>query len=281
MLAGGAWLAGVIAIAAAIAAWEFFRIAEGAGYRPFSSLGTALAGLTPLAVYATYLQLWQPSFGSLAVLALVVVAGTIWRRGPDGHPMASAAVTILGVLYTGGMLSFGFAIRYHEYAFLDTPLPWSIGGWTPVVPAGGLLVLLPMFATWATDIGAYSFGRRYGRRKLLAAVSPGKTIAGAVGGLLVTMLIVWVYARFVLQPASQLGFKWPPIGLLILGAALSIAAQVGDLAESLFKREAGVKNSSNIIPGHGGVLDRFDSLLFVLPVAYWLFGQLLAWAPPS
>ena len=98
-------------------------------------------------------------------------------------------------------------------------------------------------------------------------------MAGAVGGLVASMLVAWLYARAVLVPVASLGFT--PWGALGFGAAISVAAQVGDLYESLLKREAGVKDSSRIIPGHGGVLDRFDSLIFVLPVAYLL----LDWLP--
>jgi phosphatidate cytidylyltransferase len=112
----------------------------------------------------------------------------------------------------------------------------------------------------------------------MPSVSPGKTLAGAVGGVAATMLVGWLYARFVLTPATQLAFVRG--GVLAFAFIISVAAQIGDLAESLLKREAGMKDSSHLIPGHGGVLDRFDSLLFVLPVAYVLFNTLLVWAPP-
>jgi phosphatidate cytidylyltransferase len=147
------------------------------------------------------------------------------------------------------------------------------------VPSGGLLLLLPVLLTWASDIGAYAVGRTMGRHKLIPSVSPGKTIEGSVGGLLASMLVAWAYTQFVLHPASHLDFRWAPAGVLAFGALVSVAAQVGDLAESLLKREAGVKDSSHIIPGHGGILDRFDSLLFVLPVAYVVLAPMLTWAP--
>jgi phosphatidate cytidylyltransferase len=103
-------------------------------------------------------------------------------------------------------------------------------------------------------------------------VSPGKTVSGSIGGLVASMLVAWLYARAVLVPVANLGFT--PWGALLFGAIVSVAAQVGDLFESLIKREGGIKDSSRIIPGHGGVLDRFDSLIFVLPVAYLLLGWL-------
>jgi phosphatidate cytidylyltransferase len=94
------------------------------------------------------------------------------------------------------------------------------------------------------------------------------------------MLVAWVYTKTVLHPAAHLDFRpLPLIGVLTFGAAVSIAAQIGDLVESLLKREAGVKDSSHLIPGHGGVLDRCDSLLFVLPISFVLLGVMMTWAP--
>lgn len=191
--------------------------------------------------------------------------------------MSAVGSTLLGIAYTGGMLSFGYAIRYHEYAF--APASLSLGGKSFAIPSGGLLLLLPLITTWASDTGAYAVGRALGRRKLIPAVSPGKTVEGAIGGLLASMLVAWVFTQFLLRPAAQLDFRWRPLGAIAVGAVISVAAQLGDLAESLFKREAGVKDASNIIPGHGGVLDRVDSLLFVLPVSFIVFGWLLTWAP--
>jgi phosphatidate cytidylyltransferase len=209
---------------------------------------------------------------ALAVLGVLTIA--LFIRGVNGRPLGAAASTVFGVLYTGGMLSFGYAIRYHDYVIESVRVP--LGGLA--VTAGGLLLLLPLLLTWASDIGAFFIGRAFGRRKLMPSVSPGKTLAGAVGGVAATMLVGWLYARFVLTPATQLAFVKG--GVLAFAFLISVAAQIGDLAESLLKREAGMKDSSHLIPGHGGVLDRFDSLLFVLPVAYVLLNTLLVWAPP-
>ena len=133
--------------------------------------------------------------------------------------------------------------------------------------------MFPLVLTWATDIGAYFVGRAIGGRKLIPAVSPGKTVSGRGRRAVATMLVVVGLRPFVLRPFAQLDHALP--AALVFGASISVAAQVGDLAESLLKREAGVKDSSRLIPGHGGVLDRLDSLLFVLPVAYLLLGWLL------
>lgn len=272
---GGAALAGLLAVLSALAAWELYRIARASGLTPLDDIGIALAGAVPLLVHARYLGLYELPLSGMAITLLVLFALTIWLRGVAGKPLGAAASTAFGVAYTGGMLSFAYTIRYHPYVVGDVTLP--LGGGLPVA-AGGLLLLLPVLLTWASDIGAYFVGRAFGKRKLMPSVSPGKTIAGAVGALVVTALSSWLFAQFLLTPIIQLGFVRG--GALLFGLLVSVAAQVGDLAESLIKREGGVKDSSHLIPGHGGVLDRFDSLLFVLPVAYVLLNNLLVWAPP-
>ena len=272
MLAGGAPLAALLAIVSALAAWEFYRIARAAGAHPLADAGIALAGLIPLAVHAAYLGVYTVRPAMWALVVLLLMGAAIWLRGVDGKPIAAVATTILGVVYTAAMLSFGYAIRYHDTVMgYDTVA--RVHGWFGVaIPPGGVLLIFPVIVTWASDIGAYFVGRAIGGRKLIPAVSPGKTVAGAVGGLVASMLVALLYARTVLVPIASLGFT--PWGALLFGAIISAAAQVGDLFESLIKRESGVKDSSRIIPGHGGILDRFDSLIFVLPVAYLLLGWL-------
>src|SRR5262249_35829446 len=183
----------------------------------------------------------------LAVLFLLGLLGlVIWVRGVNGRPVGAVATTLFGVAYTGGMLSYGYAIRYHDYAFAPSAL--HIFGRLVHVSSRGLLLLLPVFLNWASDIGAYAVGRTMGKRKLIPAVSPGKTVEGAIGGLVASMLVAWVYTRSVLHPAAQLDFRIPPFGVLIFGALVSVAAQIGDLAEPLLKREAGIKYSAHTSP---------------------------------
>jgi len=275
VLAGGAPLAALLAVVCAIGAWEFYRIARSAGANPLSDVGIALAGLTPLAIHASYLGLFTVPMSAVALVVLLLLAASIWLRGVGGRPIAAVATTILGVVYTAGLLGFGYAIRYHDTVrgYDDVAArQLGLGGLALRIPPGGALLVFPMVITWASDIGAYFTGRAIGGRKLIPSVSPGKTVSGAVGGLVASMLVSWLYARYVLVPIASLGFT--PWGALLFGAIISVAAQVGDLFESLIKREAGVKDSSRILPGHGGILDRFDSLIFVLPVAYLLLGWL-------
>lgn len=256
---GGLPLATFLAAVSAGCAWEFYRIAAAGGVEPLDPVGIPLAGAVPLAVYAAGIGLYRPSLVVAAVAMLIILAAVIWTRGPQRRPLGAASLTVMGILYTGGLLSFGYALREHPYAVGDR--------------AGTALVAFPLVLTWASDIGAFFVGRAVGGPKLIPSVSPGKTISGALGGLAATVLVSWLYVRFALRPVALLTMTIP--ATILFGALISVAAQVGDLAESLLKREANVKDSSHLIPGHGGLLDRLDSLLFVLPVAYLLFGWLL------
>ena len=259
----GDWaLASVLSILAALAAWELFRIARETGALPLEPGGIALAALLPVAVHGQRLGVYTLSLHAIVAMILVLFASTIWLRGPSGKPFSSVAITAFGVLYAG-LFSYVYAVRYHDYA---------VGA-----GAGTMLVLLPILLTWSTDVGGYAFGRAFGKRKLIPAVSPGKTVEGAVGALGLTIVICLLYVRFVMMPYAQLGLTIQ--GAVLFAIVISIAAQTGDIAESLLKREAGVKDSSRIIPGHGGILDRFDSLLFVMPIAFLLLGRLLLPVP--
>jgi phosphatidate cytidylyltransferase len=271
VFAGGAALAGLLAVVSAIAAWEFFRISRAAGHTPLADLGSALAGLVPLAVHARYLGLLEPRFAYMATVLLVLLSIAIWARGTAQRPLGAVATTTLGVLYTGALLSFGYAIRYHDYVVGGI----RING-VPIA-SGGVLLALPLLLTWATDIGAYAVGRTFGGPKLIPAVSPGKTISGAVGGVVFTVIVTFLYVQYALRPVAQLAMR--PASMILFGVVVSVAGQLGDLVESLLKRDAGVKDSGALLPGHGGVLDRIDSLLFTLPMAYLLFGWFLLPAP--
>lgn len=255
----GDWaLAALLSVAAAVSSSEFFRIARAGGVEPFAIAGVPIAAMIPLIVHARQRGLFAPGIPSAMMVLLMIFMMAIWLRGPARRPLSSAAITVFGILYTGSALSFAYAIRYHPY--------------TIDAAGGAALLLFPLLLTWTTDTGAYFVGRSIGRRKLIPSVSPGKSVEGAIGGLLSAMVVAWLYQRFVLGPVAHLAFVSGAV--LLFGMLVSVAAQVGDLAESLLKREAGVKDSSRIIPGHGGVLDRMDSLLFVLPTAYWLLSVL-------
>ncbi|MBK8249369.1 MAG: phosphatidate cytidylyltransferase [Gemmatimonadetes bacterium] len=252
-------LALLLAVLGGLGAWELFRMARHSGIEAMDVFGVAIAAGLPL-----YTALWASGAlaapAALAAVVLVTLLGaSLWARGVEGRPLASVSVTAFGAVYTGGLLCFAWLLRNHRYA--------------ATAAAGTALVMYPVVLTWASDVGAYFAGRALGTTKLMPAISPGKTRAGAWGALVVTALVSVGYIRFVLEPRAQLSLS---LGVAIgFGLLVSVVAQIGDLVESMLKREAKVKDSSHLLPGHGGVLDRLDSLYFVLPVAYLVLEQAL------
>lgn len=260
---GGLALASVLALLAGIGAWELFRLSRHAGTPALESVGIPLAALMPLGAHAVRIG-WLDAPLAAGGAVFVLLTGTIlWARSPTERPLGSLAVTVFGVLYAGATLAYAYALRHHRFV---------------VEPAAGAaLVFFPIALTWVSDTGAYFVGRAIGRRKLMPAVSPGKTVAGAIGGVLATMAGAWLYNDQLLRPIAQLALA--PWTALAFGVVISVVGQVGDLVESLFKREAGVKDSSTFFSAHGGVLDRLDSLYFTIPVAHLILGRLLLAAP--
>ena len=259
---GGPFLATLLSVIAALGAWEFCRIARASGAQPFDAAAIVGAAAIPLLVYGVHLRLLAPTWTHAVVAGLAVFAATIFRRGIGGRPLLAAATTVFCVAYLG-LVAYVFELRYNDYV-IDAR-------------GGTALAMFPILLTWATDVGAYAFGRLLGAHKLMPSVSPGKTMEGALGGMLLAIVIALLYIGYVLHPLAQLAMR--PLATVLFAVTISIVAQVGDLAESLIKREAGIKDSSTLIPGHGGVLDRFDSLLFVLPVAALLLRAMLIPAP--
>lgn len=256
-------LATTLAALAGLGAWELFRFARAIGTPAIEQVGIPLAALMPLGAHAVRIGLLDAPLAGAGAVFVALCGVVLWSRSPTEKPLGSVAVTVFGVLYAGATLAYAYALRHHRFV---------------VEPAAGaVLVFFPIALTWVSDTGAYFVGRALGKRKLMPTVSPGKTVAGAVGGVVVTMIGAWLYNDFVLRPVAQLALA--PWTALIFGAVISGAGQVGDLVESLFKREAGVKDSSAIFSAHGGVLDRLDSLYFAIPVAYLILSRLLLAAP--
>jgi len=244
-------------VAGALAAAEYFQLARAGSYEPLEVVGVPLAFVLPIGVFGYQIGHFTPPVLTLgAVIIAAVFALAIFARGPRGHPMGAAAVTVFGILYGAGFLSFAFGLRYHNYA---------VGR-----AAGSALLFYPLVLTWISDTAGFFVGRSVGRHTLIPSVSPGKTVEGAVGALVVCAVASWCYAKWVL-PSPHVLLAVRPVTAIVFGIAISVAVQLGDLAESLIKREAGQKDSSHLIPGHGGVLDRIDGLLFALPVAYLAF----------
>ena len=258
---GGWALAALLAVIAAMGAAEFYRLAHQRGVQPFTVIGALLAAccviIAALTADAAEAGAW--SWRIFIASALVVATLAIFRRGVAGAPLAVTAVTVFGAFFVGGTLAFALSLRELDLAYYTLRHENWVG------PA---LLAFPLAMTWLSDTSAYFGGRRFGRHKLIAAVSPGKTVEGAIAGVIGTVLTGALYAHFVL--GEWLGLPVTALFGAIAGLIVSPVAQLGDLAESLLKREAGVKDSGTLLPGHGGVLDRFDSLFFSIPVTYWL-----------
>jgi phosphatidate cytidylyltransferase len=226
----------------ALTLWEFFKIV--------SRHGTVRFWLTFLLVLAmpwvwVYLSPWMMPF--LVMAALLILTWSVLRTREMKHGFPSAAGNLLGLLYIG--------------------VPLSVAGLFQGERAWELLLVL--VTIWMMDTAAYFAGRLWGKHKITPAISPGKSLEGYIAGLIAAILSVAVFSHFLLP-------EWGLPAAVIAGTLLGLMGTLGDLFESILKRGAGVKDSSGLIPGHGGMLDRIDSLLFALPVYYLLSVSLLA-----
>jgi len=244
--AGGPWFAVGLAVLSAVAVWEIGRMLAARGDRFLYVVGMTVAASYPLA--ALYLD--SGDSWSITLAAIVVLAGVATLRiAPADRPFQTAALTLASAVYVGGLISFG------------VPLREQFG---TNAAEGTLFFFLPVALTWISDTAAYFGGRALGKHKLSPVISPNKTVEGAVAALLAGPAAAVIYG-FVVLP--RLGDSLGVQGLLALGLVVAVAATLGDLAESALKRECGVKDSSGLLPGHGGLLDRMDSLLWSIPAA--------------
>lgn len=241
ILLGAAYLGGLywsvlIVLLASLALGEYLTMMRFKGGSPLVLAAYVISG-----VILFRLQLGQNMVGwFLAGLLLMIV--TMLIRYPLSN-YRDLVLSLFGAVYCGFFLSYALALRDLDQGFS--------------------YLLMVFVLTWASDSGGYLFGRLWGKHKLAPQLSPAKTWEGAVGGLVLTILTALIYKY--LSPMITVGW----IYTMGLGLLASVAAQVGDLLESAIKRYFGVKDSGQIIPGHGGVLDRFDSFMLVLPVAYY------------
>lgn len=232
---------------------EYYRMAEQRAVLPDRVLGTSGALVLGLAAASGRLDYFSLT---LTVLILLLLAGQL-RRLDLTTGIKGSSVTLFGVLYIGWLLSHALLLRFPPHS-------------PPGVDRGFFFIVLAIAGTFLADAGAFFVGRAYGRHKLSATISPGKTWEGAIGGvaggtlgLLLTRLVFdwWIF------PGPGTGF--PLVHGLILGPLLVVPSILGDLFESMLKRDVGIKDSGRLLPGHGGLMDRLDSLLFALPVTYY------------
>lgn len=238
---GPPWLYALFVLALAVGAQlELYAMFRAVGVDADRRAGVALGALVVLA-FATDRPVVLPLALSLAVI--VVVALGVRRDSGSERASAGVTLTLLGVCYCAWLL--GHAI------------------WLRALPGGRFLTLLALGVTWCGESAAFFVGRRFGRRRLAPSLSPGKTIEGGVAQVIASVATALLGARFAgLEPAEAVA----------VGLVLGVVGQLGDLSESFLKRSAGAKDAGHTIPGHGGLLDRLDSLLFNVPALYyWLY----------
>ncbi len=244
------WFTVLIAIWGGLAVFEFYRLVAASKVPPFTYFGLALTLLFILSRNSDLLSVLEPHFDlnllTPLLLTSTLVLPLIWLvlQAHKEKTFTSWAWTVAGILYVGWLLSHLVALRD-----LDDGRNW---------------IFFALFSTFASDTAAFFTGRALGRHKLAPHISPGKTWEGAIGGILGAIIVSLL---FVLPTPLILPFNWGQA--VLLGLIVSIMGQLGDLVESLFKRNMGVKDSGKLVPGHGGFLDRMDSIIFAGAVVYY------------
>lgn len=237
VISGGITFKIGITVLIAIALYEYISAFKNTAYRAIYLILIAGYVINLFVIYSNKINFIMPILHLILLLSLAV---PIFDKK---YNILSSAITIMGYTYVVEFFTMMIFIREHEF-----------GNW---------LIWLVFIIAWFCDTTAYYSGRLFGKRKLCPSVSPNKTIAGFIGGIIgsIAGVILWgLLAKGIL-------FQWHQ--LIMLGLIGSIASVLGDLVASLLKRFVGIKDFGNIMPGHGGILDRFDSILFVIPVVYY------------
>lgn len=243
---GGLVFYAVLTVALLIGGFEFFEMARHAGHHPITLFGLALIAVLLFDAFAHTDGSLKLVFGrdswlrEIVAVALVfsLVLAIFWR---EEDWIASWALTFAGALYVGWLGAFPILVR--------------------ALPNGLVWTAIALLTVWATDAGAYLVGTQIGRHGFFTSISPKKTWEGAIGG--------WIAATLTMLVLGSLFAGLAPLQSLLFGFGLGVAGTFGDLAESLLKRQTGVKDSGNLVPGHGGLLDRIDSVLFAAVFAYY------------
>jgi len=245
-----------VVVLLALAGFEYFGKVSENGHRPAIAPGLAAIVSAPLAAY------WVGEGALPLVIVFSFMVGAmsfIGARSIESGPMPNMAITSLGITWIGIM-----------GAYAALMLDWSnFGGGTPW---GTDTLVITAIGIVANDVGAYFVGSAFGRTPLRGWISPAKSVEGFLGGTILTLLVMVILG---LQDVFD---TWSSMShLLMLGIVISIFAPLGDLTESMFKRNLDVKDFGTLVKGHGGVLDRFDGFLFTLPAVYYLFLVVEPW----
>ena len=240
---GGWYFFAVLLLISVVAQWEFYRMQLEKAIVPQSVTGiivgvALLTGIETRQWYAT---------GAVLVLGMMAsMAGEMFRR--HKNVSSNIGVTLLGLFY----IPFFLGTLLYLRDLTDRLLP--------EIPRAGFRFVMMMFVTiWICDTFAYMFGKKIGKHKLYQKVSPNKTVEGGIAGVIGSLLVLGI-----IKLSGILPLDW--FQAVLFGLVFGIIGQLGDLVESWFKRDVGVKDSSTLLPGHGGMLDRFDSIIFVSPV---------------
>ena len=239
---GGVFFSALVSVASLAGLWEYYRMMPGPKIRPLSGIILWWGyGLGVSLIWAAYLRKPEISLCLLSANLLVIAVISIFQYKSDRSVLEVLTGQLQGIIYIPVLLSFLIFIRQDS--------------------SGMIWIFILLAIIFAGDTSAYYVGSYIGRHKISPAISPGKTIEGSIGGLAANLL-VGAAGKFFFLPE----LPWGASILFFVG--IGIAGQIGDLFESELKRSAGIKDSSGILPGHGGILDRIDALLFAAPVAY-------------
>jgi len=265
VLLGIIWWGGIayalfVTVMVILGLWEYLRLLERGGLTP-RPIPSFLAALALLAACAHHVGFFgqSPAWETLGlqfftiVFIMVLVLQTVEVLQPSRTAWMNLSAHVLGILWIAGFGASFILVRSADFASFNLS-----------VDAAYRLTMSLYVSVWSCDTAAYFMGKRFGKKKILPLVSPKKTVAGTVSGLIGALLMMFLLGISGFLP----GEVFSTVHLLILGLIVGLAGQMGDFAESRLKRDFDVKDTSALLPGHGGVLDRFDSLLFVMPLTY-------------
>jgi phosphatidate cytidylyltransferase len=235
----------IIMILAFLGLNELYNMAHKQGYKPSYILGSIL---TAYFIFTTFYDIYNLKYYKNVIVTFFIIICFIIQlfKKDFSKVLPDLSIPIFGSIYLGYLLSFLLKVKF--------------------LPNGNYYLLCLLFITWANDVGAYIIGINFGKNRIYPKISPKKSLEGSVGGILFSIIIT-----FALRSWLNLSFN----KLISLGLILSIVGQLGDLFESVLKRGSGVKDSGKLIPGHGGILDCFDSLLFTAPIFYYYIKLLI------